>query len=60
MFIQPVLGKSFVNEFDAVSDEYMKPATAGMSLQYTENPVEIKKIEIKKYQAGVGKLLYLL
>jgi hypothetical protein len=33
---------------------------AGKSLQYTENAEEIKKIEMKKYQAGVGKLLYLL
>jgi hypothetical protein len=59
MITQPVLVQSLVDEFDAVNNNYSTPAPAGKSLQYTENAEEIKKVEIKKYQAGVGKLLYL-
>jgi hypothetical protein len=60
MITQPVLVQSLLNEFDAINNNYSTPAPAGKLLQHTENAKEIKKIEMNKYQAGIGKLLYLL
>jgi hypothetical protein len=58
-FEQPVMIKSLVDEF-GISGKTMKiPATHGTVLQPGEVKDELKGKEKKRYQAGVGKLLYL-
>jgi hypothetical protein len=59
MSTEPVLVQSLVNEFEMVNKNYMTPAPAGKFLEYTENTEGIIQFEMIKYQAGVGKLLYL-
>jgi Reverse transcriptase (RNA-dependent DNA polymerase) len=58
-FTQPVLVKSFRDEFDAEEKGFDTPLPAGQTLQFTECGIEVNRVKLKKYQAGVGKLLYL-
>jgi hypothetical protein len=58
-FTQPFLVKSLVDEFSAGSKRVSTPAPAGQCLQSESAEDVVSKSEKKKYQAGVGKLLYL-
>jgi Reverse transcriptase (RNA-dependent DNA polymerase) len=58
-FRHPVLIRSLVDEFKAGNRKVTTPATAGQSLQAGEVQDELVNEEKQKYQAGVGKLLYL-
>jgi Reverse transcriptase (RNA-dependent DNA polymerase) len=58
-FTQPFLVKSLVNEFGAGFKRVSTPAPAGQCLQSGSAEDVISESEKKKYQAGVGKLLYL-
>ena len=58
-FTQPVLIKSFVDEFSVGNKTVQIPATQGQVLQPGNVEDELSGKEKKHYQAGVGKLLYL-
>jgi len=58
-FTQPILIKSLIDEFNAGTKTVSTPASAGQCLQAGEVEDELQDNIKKKYQAGVGKLLYL-
>jgi Reverse transcriptase (RNA-dependent DNA polymerase)/Zinc knuckle len=58
-FTQPILIQSLIDEFGAGDKQVSTPATAGQTLQAGAPEDEINVKEKRKYQAGVGKLLYL-
>jgi hypothetical protein len=58
-FTQSFLVKSLVDEFGAGSKDVSTAAPAGQCLQAQSAEDIIPENEKKKYQAGVGKLLYL-
>jgi Reverse transcriptase (RNA-dependent DNA polymerase) len=58
-FTQPVLLRSLVDEFNARDKGYQTPAASGQTLQPGNKEDEVTTSKMRKYQTGVGKLLYL-
>jgi len=58
-FTQPVLIRSFTDEFDADETKIKTPVSSGITLQFNQNAPIVNAVQLKKYQAGIGKLLYL-
>jgi Reverse transcriptase (RNA-dependent DNA polymerase) len=58
-FTQPVLIRSLIEEFNSGKKKVSTPAAPGQTLQAGKTEDEVDIHEKKRYQAGVGKLLYL-
>jgi hypothetical protein len=58
-FTQPVLLRSFVDEFSARDKGYQTPAASRQTLQPGNKEDEVRTREMRKCQTRVGKLLYL-
>jgi hypothetical protein len=58
-FLQSVLLRSLVDEFGAEDKGLKTPAPAGQTLQFAEGNTVLNVVDMRRYQAGVRKLLYL-